>query len=156
VVSSVTRLGEFSLDGRMFTLGSFLLLAWPKFMAYLFPQSKLCITFEQKLGLGYSWGEFFTNSSGHPATFMHYSLLDILTATSLMENAVSSTPCYLHFCENWRPWYLFALSLKTAATWLNFEERQKTPDRHMLLWLVWYRYVFWFIFFFVFSCLNSR
>jgi hypothetical protein len=62
----VTRLGEFSPNGRLFTLGT---VMNPK------RSPNFCATFSRsvdyalilpKIGLGYILGVFFTNSSGHP------------------------------------------------------------------------------------------
>jgi hypothetical protein len=39
----------------------------PTFFGHSFPQLRLRINFGTKNGLGYNLGEFFTNSSGHPA-----------------------------------------------------------------------------------------
>jgi hypothetical protein len=57
----VTRLGDFSPLGRLFTLGSFLKRTE---VAKLFG-----LLFKRSLILGHILGYFFTNSSGHPGMF---------------------------------------------------------------------------------------
>jgi hypothetical protein len=69
LLNRVTRLGEFSPNGWLFTLASFFenLLKHPTFLGYLFPRQGFCVD-SDKNGLGYILGDFFTNSSGHPAS----------------------------------------------------------------------------------------
>jgi hypothetical protein len=63
----VTKLGEFALIGRLFTLAIFFKLQKePTFIGLLFSQHQLCINFDKKL-VGRHFGRLFINSSGHPA-----------------------------------------------------------------------------------------
>jgi hypothetical protein len=64
--SSVTRLGVVSSMGWLFTLESLFhnRRSNPKFWDCVFQRQKLCVNF----GLGHIFGDFFTNSSGHPAS----------------------------------------------------------------------------------------
>jgi hypothetical protein len=68
----VTRLGEFSPIGRLFSLGSFLINRGAQNFGLIFPQIKLYIMFGPKI-LGLYFGRFFTNPSGHPADNENYS-----------------------------------------------------------------------------------
>jgi hypothetical protein len=55
----VTRLGEFSPLGRLFTLGSFLIAALALIVGNFFPQSKICSNFDQKcIWLCIFWATF--------------------------------------------------------------------------------------------------
>jgi hypothetical protein len=56
-------LGEFSPIGAVFFIK---LQKDPKFFGYFFPRIKLWVSFTQN-DLGYTMGDFFTSSSGHPA-----------------------------------------------------------------------------------------
>jgi hypothetical protein len=60
----VTRLGEFSPNGRLFTLGSILenCLKSPHFCASFYPGMNYVIVLT-KIGLGYILGDFYTKSS---------------------------------------------------------------------------------------------
>jgi hypothetical protein len=60
----VTRLGEFSPIERLFSLAVFSITQKLKFLGYLF-YTRQVLT---KSVLGYTLGDFFTNSSGHTAT----------------------------------------------------------------------------------------
>jgi hypothetical protein len=64
----VTRLGEFSPIGWLFTLGSFLKMTKvAQIYGLHFPNvSATCVLILRKNGLGYLLGAFFANSSGHP------------------------------------------------------------------------------------------
>jgi hypothetical protein len=66
--NGVTRLGEFSPIGRLFTLGSILLITEVA-QIFVLPFSKLknCVLILAKNGLGYSLGNSFAYASGHPA-----------------------------------------------------------------------------------------
>jgi hypothetical protein len=60
-------LGEFSPFWRLFSMGSFLKITEvAKLLSRYFPRNKLLIKFD-KNGLGYTLGDFFTNSSGRIA-----------------------------------------------------------------------------------------
>jgi hypothetical protein len=61
----VTRLGEFSPIGQLFTLSNVCMYVVLNF-GLLFQRKKLCINFDKKC-LGYTWADFFINPSGHPA-----------------------------------------------------------------------------------------
>jgi hypothetical protein len=62
----VTRLGEFSPIGWLFTLGSFLKMTQvADILGNFSPRLRLWNNFV-KNGLGYILGDSFTNSSGHP------------------------------------------------------------------------------------------
>jgi hypothetical protein len=63
----VTRLGEFSTIGRLFVyFGQFFnCKRSPKIWATFFP-GKINLIILAPMGLGFSLGDFFTNSSGHP------------------------------------------------------------------------------------------
>jgi hypothetical protein len=50
-----------------------------------FPQKNKCIRFDRKNGLGYSLGDFFTNSSGHPADRFSQKMTIILGNKKLSE-----------------------------------------------------------------------
>jgi hypothetical protein len=64
--SRVTRLAEFSPDVRLFTLGSFFnCKSSPHFFATFRLGTDHMLIFK-KTGLGYTLGDFFTDSSGHP------------------------------------------------------------------------------------------
>jgi hypothetical protein len=66
-VTRVTRLGEFSPKVWLLTLGSGLKITKAaNFYGVLFPMVPVIINLT-KNGLGYILGDFFTNSSGHPA-----------------------------------------------------------------------------------------
>jgi hypothetical protein len=62
-------LGEFSPVGQLFTLACFKKIAEvaPFWAGCSFPRKKSYELILSKSGLGYILGEFFTNSSGHPA-----------------------------------------------------------------------------------------
>jgi hypothetical protein len=61
--SRVTRLGELSPSGRLFSLGSLLKVtegAYVNFLAYFFHSINYVLNLT-KNGLGYTLGDFFTN-----------------------------------------------------------------------------------------------
>jgi hypothetical protein len=59
--SRVTRRGEFSPIGWLFSLGSFWKLRLqPKFLGYFFPQLRWCINFVKKW-VGLHFGQFFSH-----------------------------------------------------------------------------------------------
>jgi hypothetical protein len=62
----VTWLVEFSPNGWSFTLGSFIKITEVAQKVFL-STCILCSNFDKKIWLGYILGDFFTNSSGHPA-----------------------------------------------------------------------------------------
>jgi hypothetical protein len=64
----VARLGDISHIGWLFTSGSFWIAEIAHVLGYFFPHWKLSVNFGQKNALGYILGEFFSNSSGHPAS----------------------------------------------------------------------------------------
>jgi hypothetical protein len=64
VTIRVTRLGEFSSIGRLFSLGN--LQKEPKILRCFFPLEKAALIYFDQKGLGNCLGEFLTNSSGHP------------------------------------------------------------------------------------------
>jgi hypothetical protein len=65
--SRVTRLGEFSPIGQLFSLGSFSnLQKWHKFLGYFFPRHKLGVKFWHIMSWDAFWAIFFKKSSGHP------------------------------------------------------------------------------------------
>jgi hypothetical protein len=65
VTARVTRFGEFSPIGQLFSLGVF--FNWTEEVFWLrFVQSKNYVFSLMKNGLGYTLGGFFKNSSGHP------------------------------------------------------------------------------------------
>jgi hypothetical protein len=67
LATRVTRLGKFSLIGRLFVLCSFFnCISNPNFLATFFAEKNYTIILT-KNGLDYVLGAFFTNSSGHPA-----------------------------------------------------------------------------------------
>jgi hypothetical protein len=74
VVARVTRLGGFSPILGLFTLGSFFLKITDvaQCLGDLFPQLKLRIDFD-KSGLGYTFGDTLTNSSGHTGCSCTYT-----------------------------------------------------------------------------------
>jgi hypothetical protein len=60
-------LGEFVQIGRLFTLGCFLkILKQPNYLSYFF-HGKIYVFILTKNRLGHILGDFFTNTSGHPA-----------------------------------------------------------------------------------------
>jgi hypothetical protein len=63
-MARVTRLGDFSAIGRLFTLGGFFLKRTE--LAQFFVLLLQLWLFLTKHGLGCVLGEVFTNSSGHP------------------------------------------------------------------------------------------
>jgi hypothetical protein len=66
IASSVTKLGEFSPIGRLFSLGIFFEnYKRANILVYFFRGLNFELILAQN-GLGYILGEFFTNSSGHP------------------------------------------------------------------------------------------
>jgi hypothetical protein len=71
----VTRLGEFLLFGRLFSLGAgfFEITKVTRFVGYFFTRAKLCINFD-KNELGYIFGDFFANSSGDPVLIAQLSV----------------------------------------------------------------------------------
>jgi hypothetical protein len=63
----VTRSGEFSPNGHYCTVGRFIKITEvARILGYIFPKCKFWINLD-KNGLGYILGDFFINSSGHPA-----------------------------------------------------------------------------------------
>jgi hypothetical protein len=70
VASRVTSLGEFSPIGWLLTLGSFLMTeVCSSNLWTTFSQCISNVSILTKNGLSYIFGEFFTNSSGHPGRF---------------------------------------------------------------------------------------
>jgi hypothetical protein len=71
----VTRLCEFSPVGRVFTLGSFLKITEvAQILGQLFyTWQNVCSNFDKNV-LGHIFGDFFTNSSGHPDWHLKYFL----------------------------------------------------------------------------------
>jgi hypothetical protein len=66
-------LGEFSPLGQQLSLGSFMKIA-EKSKVFLarFWRRKSCVLILTKSELGYTLGDFFANSSGHPDRNLHY------------------------------------------------------------------------------------
>jgi hypothetical protein len=64
----VTRLGEFSPIGCFFSLGSFFFKITEVSQIYglFFPNVLVIYLFLRNTGFGDSFGDFFTNASGHP------------------------------------------------------------------------------------------
>jgi hypothetical protein len=91
----VTRLGEFSLIGWQFTLGSFLLQKWPIFLGYFFPLLRLWINSDEKTS-GLHFGQFFTSSSGHPG---HKLVMLTLFWVVLLKCIICLFPRYLCMCQ---------------------------------------------------------
>jgi hypothetical protein len=64
----VTRLGEFSHSGQLFTLSRlFRITIEDQMLGLLLSTQKSNVKILVKNGLGYISGGFFTNASGHPA-----------------------------------------------------------------------------------------
>jgi hypothetical protein len=65
----VTRLGENSPIGQLFTLSSFFKITKVDVeVGATFVQEKSYVLLMMYNGLGYFWGGFFTHPSGHPAS----------------------------------------------------------------------------------------
>jgi hypothetical protein len=68
LLTSLTRLGEFSPIGQLISLGIFMkIIKRVEFPVRFFHRKKFMHKFWQKNGLGYSLGDFFASSPGHPA-----------------------------------------------------------------------------------------
>jgi hypothetical protein len=70
----VTRSGEFSPFGRLFSLGRFSKITQLAQISGLLFSTVKIINFDKKNGPGYILGDFFTNSSGHPGWDFHGSI----------------------------------------------------------------------------------
>jgi hypothetical protein len=93
----VTRLGKFSPNGQVFTLGRFLKMTEiaPSFGATFFPKYRLCIDFDKKI-VGLHFGRIFsrtypvtlcrlfTDSSQFPLLFMEDNAAAELALVSSM------------------------------------------------------------------------
>jgi hypothetical protein len=75
----VTRLGEFSPIGRLFTTGSLSLTKESQILAIFFTKNN---ALAQKYILGYILDDFSTNSSGHPAVELMHCRRTIAAAFS--------------------------------------------------------------------------
>jgi hypothetical protein len=80
----VTRLGEFSPNGRLFTVGPYFCATFSLSIDYL-------LIFKNN-ALGYILGDFFTNLSGHPATRLPSRQCDLMIISEKSPNGHSKLP----------------------------------------------------------------
>jgi hypothetical protein len=121
VESRVTRLGEFSTIGWLFSLSIFLKSdESSRFGGYFFPRLRVCINFDKK-GLGYIWAIFFTNSVCQGLGRQVWP----------KQSGSPGVGVGLDFLGKWLPWALFwttwiAPEVKSALhLWVNLAIRGK-------------------------------
>jgi hypothetical protein len=101
----VTRLGEFSVIGWYFSLGSFLpkyIHNQPTFLGYFFPRLRFYIHFGTKC-VGLHFGQFLTKSSGHPAVGILRRLSHLTDGAGCLSMQFAAITFFLNcFVITWR------------------------------------------------------